>query len=501
MREEEQILSDDEEYINLGLIIRSYLRTLKKTWYLLIPMVLIAVGGLYFFSGSQQEEPVYYATIYYSVESGSPLETNKEVTARIANGLHTIVATPDFQKDLSDAMGVEAVNPGFWYLTVLTPSSNLFNVTLTSNDSNELNDIMKAFEEVYPLWVTKSIGNTKVVVIDEAVNTGFNYSGMPLKNIAIFGCGGAAAVWFGLVTLLVLLSHKIHNQSEMNQIVETECLGTLSNVRKKRQKKNSEDPLLISNRNVDLRYLQSVRTCRDLIEREVQNGKHVFMLTSAMPKEGKSLTTANLAYALIKRGKKVVIVDADIYSAGLSKLLQIPEETEGFSDYLCDKKKEQIHIYWRNNLAVAAAGTKREEGYSHLNVQNMRSLLDGLKKNADVVFLDTPAAGISGDAMMCTEVVDESIFVVRCDYADRKDIRKFIVPFYETQKLGGYILNWVVESAHDSKGNNGNVYSLSRNGGTHYPKKGSCYIEKKAGKDRLVNTETTQTTEEVWKMI
>lgn len=504
MRTEENYPYDSDEYINVGMLIRDYIRILKKTWILLILLIVGSVGLLYLYNGSKLQEPSYNAIIYYSVECGTSLDTNKNIAKRLANGVSSMIETPDFQQNLAETMEMESIPARVWCLAQATDSSNLFNITLSCTDPELINPIMEAFEEVYPTWAIKSIGNCKLTIMDEAESTGINYSLWSKKKIAGYGLIAACGLWLILATIMILTNRKIHNQAEMYQVIEAECLGTIPEVKKKARKNSKKEPLLISNKNVDTGYLQSIRTSRDIIERQIRKGKKVFLFTSTMAGEGKSLLTVNLAYALAHRGKKVVIIDGDIYRGGISELLSIPEDEQGLADYLCQAANRQINVVKKDKLYVIPSGIRKKEGQSKLNAKTIAGLVDGLKKRADVILIDTPPSGILGDALAFTESVDEAIYIIRSNYASVKDIRKGIQPYYQAGKLGGYILNRVVEAVHDSHGRYGYGYgygySRYRYGNYGYHRYGYEYGEKKKQREEESTEETVIMSNDQWNL-
>ncbi len=50
-------------------------------------------------------------------------------------------------------------------------------------------------------------------------------------------------------------------------------------------------------------------------------GRHSFVVTSAMPGEGKTTTTVNLAIAMATTGSKVLLVDGDLRNPSVAKTL------------------------------------------------------------------------------------------------------------------------------------------------------------------------------------
>ena len=83
-------------------------------------------------------------------------------------------------------------------------------------------------------------------------------------------------------------------------------------------------------------FAEAYRTLRTNIQFSSMDKRlQSFVMTSAIAKEGKTLTTANTAYALAQTGKSVLMVDSDLRKPALSSLAQ-PGETPGLTGLLSD---------------------------------------------------------------------------------------------------------------------------------------------------------------------
>ena len=62
------------------------------------------------------------------------------------------------------------------------------------------------------------------------------------------------------------------------------------------------------------------------VEELLKNDQHVLLVTSTIPKEGKSITTLNLALALAQDGYKTLLIDCDLRKAVQHKIFSINKE-------------------------------------------------------------------------------------------------------------------------------------------------------------------------------
>ena len=77
-----------------------------------------------------------------------------------------------------------------------------------------------------------------------------------------------------------------------------------------------------------------------------------------------------------------------------------------------------------------------------LSSKNMGRLIEGLRKYADVIILDTPPSAMLVDAMLVSKYVDEAIYVIMCDYTKKNVVISGIQELSSAGvEIGGFILN------------------------------------------------------------
>ena len=64
-----------------------------------------------------------------------------------------------------------------------------------------------------------------------------------------------------------------------------------------------------------------------------------------------------------------------------------------------------------------------------------------LRKNYDMIIIDTPPAGLFSDAEIFTKYSDAVVYMVRYDHASVREVQEGIEPFIQNEKLLGYVIN------------------------------------------------------------
>jgi succinoglycan biosynthesis transport protein ExoP len=126
------------------------------------------------------------------------------------------------------------------------------------------------------------------------------------------------------------------------------------------------------------------------------------VVTSVAELEGKSFVAANLAISFAQMGSPTVLVDADLVRSGLSRTLRVDGETVGLGDVLTGEAPVEGAVReWSEELplGILPAGRHRANSPDLITPARVEALLGELSQHAEVVIFDTPAIGISTDAI------------------------------------------------------------------------------------------------------
>jgi capsular exopolysaccharide synthesis family protein len=140
---------------------------------------------------------------------------------------------------------------------------------------------------------------------------------------------------------------------------------------------------------------------------------HVTMVTSSMPKEGKTVVSSNLAISFGQTGSKTLLVDTDLRRGRLHRLFGL-RKTPGLSDYLLDKitLEEAIRPSGKENLSVLSTGQHVESGTELLGSAKFADLMMTLRSQYDRIIVDTPPVlGLSETSVLQAHM-DGVLFVI-----------------------------------------------------------------------------------------
>ena len=146
----------------------------------------------------------------------------------------------------------------------------------------------------------------------------------------------------------------------------------------------------------------------------------VLMVTSTMPREGKSTTAANLAGAMAKAEPKVLLVDADLRRPSLHELFSVPKEP-GLSNFLVGETDELPVVATPvENLYLIPSGIIPPNPSELLGSTRMQEFLSRAQEQFGRVILDSaPIMSVTDSTILSTQV-DGVILVVKAETVPRK---------------------------------------------------------------------------------
>jgi capsular exopolysaccharide synthesis family protein len=193
-----------------------------------------------------------------------------------------------------------------------------------------------------------------------------------------------------------------------------------------------------------------------------ERGIKVIMTSSALPGEGKSLTSVNLALTLSESyHKRVLLIDVDLRRPTVQRIFGLPP-IGGLNEGLTASEDRPIAVSRvSKRLFVLPAGRPEADPMSGLTSARMKRLITQASGAFDWVIVDSPPVGLLPDASLLAALVDGVLLVIRSGKAPFGLVKR-AVEIITHQRILGVVMN-AIDYKHD------------RNAGGYYEYYGAGY--------------------------
>ena len=263
--------------------------------------------------------------------------------------------------------------------------------------------------------------------------------------------GGTLGLFLGVGSAFFLkyLENAIRTPDDVAEHLGLPVLGVVPQVAKA---KGARLPPIIAGEDPEAAQAEAYRNVlASVLFSGAADPPKTILVTSAGPKEGKSLTVVNMAVALAQMGKNVLVVDANLRGPILHSVFNLDRDN-GLSTVLSKEMTTneaivksipgQGEAIGLANLSVLTSG-KQVAGPSELiGTPGMKELIRHVQEQYDVVLLDSAhVLGISDTVLLAAEV-DGVMLVVKTGETTRKALRMTMERLERVgAKMCGVLLN------------------------------------------------------------
>jgi succinoglycan biosynthesis transport protein ExoP len=181
-----------------------------------------------------------------------------------------------------------------------------------------------------------------------------------------------------------------------------------------------------------------------------ESAPQVILITSAGPREGKTITTVNLAVTMAQADSKVIILDCDMRKPQIHKIFGIAKE-HGISNLLVGTSDAGGAILHTRipNLDVIPCGSIPPNPSELLGSTRMATLLNALRKDYVHILIDSPPSTAVTDAVVLSKSVDGVILVISAGHTAREIVKNGVAQF---GAVGAPILGAVLNGVDMGRG-------------------------------------------------
>jgi capsular exopolysaccharide synthesis family protein len=300
---------------------------------------------------------------------------------------------------------------------------------------NHYDHIMHLLQNV---GLDKNVDQESIVILDPATPAVFKKSKVQQALAGMIGL----IIGLGIVGMLASQDDRLGSIGELKLHFPEKLLGLIPAVKPRKRKQ----PLnLLEAQDPRHAFAESYRAIRSslLFMGRSDTRPRTLLVTSAVPGEGKSTVAVNLARSLAFAGSKVLLVDGDLRTGQLHKLLGLAPEP-GLSQ-LGTRQGEfegMISATSVPNLSFIARGRPAADCGELFLSRDLDRLLGASSTTFDYILFDSAPVFAAADTTSLAPKVDGVIFVVRDTLTRAKVAREALDKLHQLEvRILGMVLN------------------------------------------------------------
>lgn len=328
-------------------------------------------------------------------------------------------------------------------------TSNEIYITVTDSNSEGALKIVNEIVKYTPDILKEVLGNGTIIVVQDAYTSGKTI----YPNVKKYVINVSTFV-FLLMLLILIIAGCLKNYYSSSEDVENDLkvpiLGSVSLMDGRKvnhiiQNKNS---------NTDFTNIHVTEECNDIAQKIIQyNDKIILWITAPTELEEHSFFSMQIVKSLSKMGKRVLLLDGNLYNGFLDLLTGVSTLHLGLSSILSGQcKLEDAIIKLDNGIDFIPAGIVGRSQANMMNSFEMASTLSRLHKMYDCLIIDGAPLNLCTDEMSALRFSDKTILVVSYNNTIRANAKTAIDDLKKMNiKNVGVVMGKYYDSAIEKK--------------------------------------------------
>jgi capsular exopolysaccharide synthesis family protein len=267
----------------------------------------------------------------------------------------------------------------------------------------------------------QNLGNARIMSKAEVPEEPISSPMISYLSSGLLGILASSAI----IYLLEARDKSIKTVDEAKELLGLTLLGVIPSLRKSKKSTRGNQESDLSTHQLIVRDIprspisEAFRMLRaNLKFTSADKELKVIVVTSSVPKEGKSTVAANLAIAMAQRERRVLLVDGDLHRPVQHHIWDLPN-SPGLSNVIVGQAEIWTAIVQvMDNLDVLTSGVVPPSPGSLLDSKRMAGLMESFAANYDFVIIDAPSLTVAADAATLGQMADGVLLVVRPGVVD-----------------------------------------------------------------------------------
>lgn len=400
--------------------LRDYLRVVRRHWLVIVVTTLVIVGASVLLTVAAAPQYQSTARLFVTtlqsdsasdsyqgglfsaqrVTSYADLAKSRQLAATVVEELDLSVTPVELSQHVDAHVVPETVN---LEISVTDPDPRMAQA-LTQAYAQGLVDLVRQLET--PESATRA--PIKATIVDPATLPATPVSPRVALNIALGALVGLL-LGLGLALLRELLDTSIKSADDLAVGSSAPILGTIPFDPSAKQR-----PLItaLESHAPRVEAFRVLRTNLQFVD--IDHGAKIFVATSALPEEGKTTTSVNLAITMAQAGHRTLLIEGDLRRPKATAALGL-DHVVGVTTVLLGKVTldDAIQKHPDSEVEVLASGTIPPNPAELLQSDAMANLLKQIRDRYDVVIIDAPPLLPVTDAALIASQADGALLVVR----------------------------------------------------------------------------------------
>lgn len=326
------------------------------------------------------------------------------------------------------------------YDNYVAEGANLSSAFEIAQNLTNQNQTLAALQEARRLYADMSAGLSETSngarILNPAIAANALKVASSLLSVILSGVAGLV---LSLATIILIgyFDDRLQWHEGMEEVMGVKTLGPLGNIPKNKL------PLYVVTmpESIESEVLRQLRAKLILAAGGVQ--PKVVTVTSYDSGDGKTITTSNLAMASAQAGLRTLVIDGDLRKGDLHEVFQLPN-VMGLSDILASHDDAHVLLSRAvldsgyDDLAVLTSGRSTADAASLVSKPRFVEVLDTLKRQFDVIVMDSVPTIGGPDAAFMAEVSDGVLVVVHGQRTTHKGLNRTIQLLRQGGKVNIY---------------------------------------------------------------
>ncbi|ANH38206.1 Tyrosine-protein kinase YwqD [Nocardioides dokdonensis FR1436] len=405
--------------------LKDYLRILRRRWLMVVASTLIVVGAASAFTFTAT--PQYQSTARLFVSTyGDGGSGSGDVSSAYQGGLFSQQRVSSYavlvgkseslaQSVVEDLdLSLSASELRSKVSATVSPETVLIELSALDADPVQAQAIAQAYamglsDLVRKLETPAGADDPliKASVEDDASLPSSPVTPQPVRNLGLAFVLGLL-LGFGLAVARELLDTSVKTVEDVSTTTEAPLLGSIA------YDASVKTEPLVSTLDSHAPRAEAFRVLRTNLQFvDVDAATKVFVVTSALPGEGKTTTAVNLALTLAQAGQKTLLIECDLRRPKATAALDL-DSSVGVTTVLLGKVsfEDALQEYAATGLAVLASGAIPPNPAELLQSRAMTELLTRCREQFDTIIIDAPPLLPVTDAALLSTQADGAILVV-----------------------------------------------------------------------------------------